>query len=391
MKLKVNFHLKILKLICGEITMSDAVKINLTIGRYLKQILGGTVQDSHIYALALMMTGLIRSKSANFDEIGRKSGQPSRAKFPSRVKLIHRFNKNKHVSYESHFLPFIEVVIASLGLTEFRLSIDSSKIGRNCLLLVIGLVYKKRVIPLVWLVYKGSKGHSGLDKQLELLNQVAALLPTDATVIITGDAEFDGTGVIEWLKAHPKWHYALRTAKNITVSLDPQTETQALADLAPAQGQETFLTGVRFTHHQVGPVNIAILWDEAEQEHFYLVTDADTLTQAQSWYRRRYRVETLFSDSKSRGFGLDKSGLRHPDRLARLLIAVFLAYIWMIFLGALVITDHHLGLIARTDRFTNSLFQLGRAYLDRILEEGWDIPVSLALPDPRSFVHLVLV
>jgi hypothetical protein len=276
-----------------------------------------------------------------------------------------------------------------LGLTEFRLSIDSSKVGRNCLLLVIGLVYKKRVIPLAWLVYKGSKGHSGLDKQLALLNQVAALLPAGAAVILTGDAEFDGTGVIEWLKAHPGWHYALRTAKNITIT-QPADEL-ALSDLAPLAGQDKFLTGVRFTHHQVGPVNIAILWDEAEQEHFYLVTDADTLAQAQKWYRRRYRIETLFSDSKSRGFGLDKSGLRHPERLARLVIAVFLAYIWMIYLGTLVITNLHLGLIARTDRFVNSLFHLGRAYLDRILEEGWNIPVSVALPDPGSFVHLVLV
>jgi Transposase DDE domain len=380
-----------LKLIFRKITMSDAVKMNLAISRYLKQILGGTVQDSHIYALAMMMTGLIRSKSANFDEIGRKSGQPSRAKFPSRVKLIHRFNKNKHVTYEHHFLPFIEVVIASLGLSEFRLSLDSSKIGRNCLLLTLGLVYKKRVIPLAWLVYQGSKGHSGLAKQLGLLNQVVALLPPWASVILTGDAEFDGTGRIEWLKTQPNWHYALRTAKNIIVSTDPPADERALADLAPASGQTKFLTGLRFTQQQVGPVNLAMLWDEAEQEHFYLVTDADTLVQTQSWYRRRYRIETLFSDSKSRGFGLDKSGLRHPDRLARLVIAVFLAYIWMIFLGALVITNQHLGLIARTDRFVNSLFQLGRAYLDRILEESWDIPVSVALPDPRSFVHLVLV
>jgi len=129
--------------------MSDAVKMNLAISRYLKQVLGGTVQDSHIYALAMMMTGLIRGRSSNFDQIGRKSGYRGGSKFPSRVKLIHRFVKNKNVTYEAHFLPFLEVIIASLGLTEFRLSIDSSKVGRNCLLLVIGLVYKKRVIPLV--------------------------------------------------------------------------------------------------------------------------------------------------------------------------------------------------------------------------------------------------
>ena len=63
----------------------------------------------------------------------------------------------------------------------------------------------------------------------------------------------------------------------------------------------------------------------------------------------------------------------------------------MIYLGALVICNRQLALIARTDRFVNSLFQLGRAYLDRILEDGRKIPVSVALPNPRSFVHLVLV
>lgn len=339
----------------------------------------------------MMMTGLIRSKSSHFDEIGRKSGSESGSKFPSRVKLIHRFIKNKHVSYESHFLPFIEVVIASLGLSEFRLSLDSSKVGRGCLILVVGLVYKKRVIPLTWMLYQGRKGHSSVEKQLELLNQVIALLPEGAAVILTGDGEFDGTGVIEWLKTQPSWHYALRTAKNIIVRGKDELEGLSLESLAPPPGEEKFLKDVLFTQQEVGPVNIAILWHQADQAHIYLVTDAQTLEQTQQWYRRRFNIETLFSDSKSRGFGLDKSGIRHPQRMARFVIAVFLAYIWMLYLGVLAIQSHNLGLIARTDRFFNSLFYLGRAFLDRILEEGWDIPISFQLPDPRSFVHLVLV
>jgi hypothetical protein len=371
--------------------MSDAGKINLSIARYLKQILDGTVHDSHIYALAMMMTGLIRSKSSHFDEIGRKSGQQGGSKFPSRVKLINRFIKNKQVSYDSHFLPFIEEVIASLGLSEFRLSIDSSKVGRGCLILVVGLVYKKRVIPLAWMLYKGRKGHSSVEKQLELLNQVSALLPEGSKVVLTGDGEFDGTGVIEWLKAHPTWHYALRTAKNIIIRGQDETEGQSLENLVPPTGEDKFLKELFFTQQEVGPVNMAILWHAADQEHIYLVTDAQTLEQCQQWYRRRFNIETLFSDSKSRGFGLDKSGIRHPERMARFVIAVFLAYIWMLYLGVLAIQSQQLGLIARTDRFVNSIFQLGRAFLDRILEEGWDIPISVALPDPRSFVHLVLV
>ena len=241
------------------------------------------------------------------------------------------------------------------------------------------------------MLYKGSKGHSSVEKQLELLNQVKALLPAGATVILTGDGEFDGTGVIEWVQAQPTWHYALRTAKNIVVRGQDDTEGQALETLAPVTGENKFLQAVFFTQQEVGPLNIAILWHEADQEHFYLVTDAQTLELTQKWYRRRFNIETLFSDTKSRGFGLDKSGIRHPERMARFVIAVFLAYIWLIYLGVLAIQDHHLGLITRTDRFFSSISQLGHAFLDRLLEEGWDIPVSLNLPDPRSFIHFVLV
>lgn len=369
--------------------MSDARKMNQAITAYLKQTLQGSVRDSHIFALAMMVTGLIRGKSSHFEQIGAKSG--ATAKYGSRVKQIYRFNKNKHVTYESHYLPFIQVVITSLGLSEFRLSIDSSQVGRNCLMLTIGLVYKQRVIPLVWMIYKGKKGHSSADKQIELLRQIRELLPEGAKIILTGDAEFDGTEVVTWFKAQPTWDYACRTAKNGVIRTSPQVEEQALQELAPPSGQNRFLSQVYFTHQAIGPVNIALLWNEAAGEHLYLVTSAQTLTEAQRWYRRRFKIETLFADTKSRGFGLHKSGLRDPQRLARFVIAVFLAYIWMIYLGVLVIREQRLDWVARTDRFMHSLFRLGCLYLDLILEEGSEIPVSFRLPDPGSFVHFVLV
>ena len=367
--------------------MSDARKVNRAITGYLKQVLSGTVRDSHIHALAMMITGLIRGKSAHFNKIGAKSG--ATAKYPSRAKQIQRFNKNSHVTYESHYLPFIEEVIASLGLMEYRLSIDTTQVGRNCLLLTIGLVYKKRVIPLVWTVFKGKKGHSSAATQLALLQQVQALLPAEAQVILTGDGEFDGTDVVTWLEAQRTWEYPCRTAKNSKVRASQSVAEHSLEDIAPLPGQSYQLNRLYFTHKEVGPVNIAFVWHEEKQEHIYLVTSATTLDQTRRWYKRRFKIETLFADSKSRGFGLDKSGIRHPQRMERFVIAVFIAYIWMIYLGVLVIQTGHLGLIARTDRFTHSLFQLGRLYLDRILEEAWAIPVSLHLPHPRSFVHFV--
>ena len=238
------------------------------------------------------------------------------------------------------------------------------------LYLTIGLVYKKRAIPLVWMVYKGKKGHSSAEKQLALLEQVCRLLPEGAKVLLTGDAEFDGTVVVNWLESQPNWDYACRTAKNIQVRLSPSGDWQALAELAPPAGESRLLANLYFTRQDVGPVNIAIIWNEQDQEHLYLVTSADTLQEAQTWYRRRFKIETLFADAKSRGFGLDKSGIRHPKRMARFVIAVFLAYIWTIYLGVLVIQDHQLGLVARTDRCMHSLFQLG-AFILTTLSMGF--------------------
>ena len=42
-------------------------------------------------------------------------------------------------------------------------------------------------------------------------------------------------------------------------------------------------------------------------------------------YSARWGIEPMFADFKSRGFGLEQSQLRSPDRLARLLLVMSLA------------------------------------------------------------------
>ena len=51
----------------------------------------------------------------------------------------------------------------------------------------------------------------------------------------------------------------------------------------------------------------------------------------------------VFADSNFRGFDLDKFDICHPHRMAHFQIAVFIAYIWMIYLGVLVFQTGYLG------------------------------------------------
>ena len=104
------------------------------------------------------------------------------------------------------------------------------------------------------------------------------------------------------------------------------------------------------------------------------------LEEACSAYSKRFRIETFFSDQKSRGFHLQKSHLSDPKRLSRLMIAACLAYHWVIYLGAYAL---HSGLhkaVHRTHRCDLSLFTLGKRLLRYFLNEEMPIPQVFGVP-----------
>ena len=96
-------------------------------------------------------------------------------------------------------------------------------------------------------------------------------------------------------------------------------------------------------------------------------------------YKKRFKIETFFSDQKSRGFNIHKSHLDNPDRIFRLLIASCLAYIWIIYLGTLAMRDKYYLQIHRTDRCDLSLFTLGIRLLEHFINSKLKIPIKFSV------------
>jgi hypothetical protein len=115
-------------------------------------------------------------------------------------------------------------------------------------------------------------------------------------------------------------------------------------------------------------------WGKEYKEPIYLVTNVETPEEAQFWYKKRFKIETLFSDLKGRGFGINKSHLSDPKRVARLLIAVCIAYIWVVCLGVFSQNNGWDKIIHRTDRCDLSLFQLGKLLLHFFLRNEQPLP-----------------
>jgi hypothetical protein len=238
---------------------------------------------------------------------------------------------------------------------------------------------KQRALPLVWMVVAQAKGHLPEDLHVQLVAQVQALVPATADVIFVGDGEFDGVTLQATLSDYG-WEYVCRTAKNVQLGEGDEEALFPFEAVNVQPGECIALPEVTFTQQAYGPVLVIAWWDAAYKQPIYLVSNMALCEEACHWYRRRYRIETFFSDQKSRGFNLQKSHLADPERLARLLIATCLAYIWIVYLGVVAQRDKWVAIIHRTDRCDLSLFQLGLELLEHFLNEGLPIPVAFKIP-----------
>ena len=128
-------------------------------------------------------------------------------------------------------------------------------------------------------------------------------------------------------------------------------------------------------------VLVSIVWEARWKEPLLLVSNLDFLMEAYGWYQRRFRIETFFSDQKSRGFYLGHSHISDTAHLERLLIGTCLAYLWMVCLGAWVVQSGHLALIHRADRCDWSLFHIGLCWIEYCLNEGLPIWIQFGLSE----------
>src|SRR5438309_2364778 len=110
------------------------------------------------------------------------------------------------------------------------------------------------------------------------------------------------------------------------------------------------LQEVQFTRGAYGPVMVLSCWAKGYQEPLYVVSNMDAAEEACRLYQKRFRIETFFSDQKSRGFHIHKSHISDPQRLARLLIAACLAYIWIVYLGSVGEREGWISIIHRMQR-----------------------------------------
>lgn len=355
--------------------MTDKMRVYTKVMQKLKKMMP-TMPQNQIVTIAMMVTGIVLGRKAQLSVISLEIPHP--AKPASLEKRFHRFVKNERFDAQVCYLPFAHLILSHLADKPLLLAMDGSTVGRGCMALMVGVIYRRRAIPLAWIVYKGEKGHTTADRHITVLQQLLPLLPESAEVILLGDGEYDTVEMLAWVTERTKWQFVVRTSKSNLITHSGQQ--YALRDLCGGHGSTTSVDHVLFTQQEFGPVMAVAWWGKQYDDPIFLISNCASPMLACRYYRRRFRVETLFSDKKSRGFHIEKSHLSDPARLVRLLLATSLAYIWLIHLGLMVShNEAKRSLIDRTHRTDKSLFRLGLDWLKYVLTHGLDFTVAFHL------------
>ena len=356
--------------------------INFHTYRTIKRSLAQTLhtrahshQEQHLNTLTLLICGIVGAQHVQFDKLASQAPIRGR-KNESLITRYRRFVKHKHISADAFWLPFARPLLKGLAQLPLTILLDGTTAGRGCVVLMASVVYRGHAIPLLWTVVKGKKGHLPEALHCALIGRLQELIAPDVSVTVLGDGEFDGVELQASLRAR-NWQYVCRTASSILISA--KDRVFSVGALPLARGEAVYMTDVRMTAKQYGPILLLGIWDAKQKEPLYLISSLSDPEEAYARYRVRFRIECMFANHKSRGFRIDKSHLKAPERLARLLIATSLAYVWIHAVAGFAQAQGWVEQFHRSDRCDLGLFQIGLRAIQYALREGLRLPVSFVL------------
>lgn len=335
--------------------------------------------------VALFSLGVVRAESCQQQTIARQVVCGERV--DSTARRLRRFLDNERFRLEVFFREWTRWVLSAYPAGKVVLLVDETKLEDQIGTMVLGLAWEGRCIPLAWRCYKANSSQDypeeGQVKLIEsLLKSVKPGMEGREDVLVLADRGIgtspDLCRAVEGLD----WHYLFRVTSQTKVCTDDNEFT--IADMV-TEGECWAMKGRVFKQRGQLPGHARALWSEGYDEPWALVTNDARITGFE--YAQRNWQEQSFRDLKSAGWQWDRSCIRHPDHMERLLVLLAIAYAWMLALGGVAVRR---GLAHPLQRFPDghirrhwSLFKEGLQLFAEVVYRQSECLFLTFLPDTR--------
>lgn len=280
---------------------------------------------------------VVRSQSSQVRKIAGVSG----GRADSQRRRLQRF-VNQRQPLKVFFQYWTSSLVRAFRQRQVVLVVDETKLKAVLGVMVVGMVYDGRCIPLAWRVYRANS-HAAYPREgqsrmiIRLLKQVQAGIPKGTKVRVLADRGIGTSPLLMRGIMAMGWTFLFRVTKQSKIVL-PDGQAVCFYDQVSMPEESFQASGRVFKKRGQIAAHVRVLWGKRAQERWALVTNDPTLT---GWeYAQRMWIEQAFRDLKSHGWQVEQRLYDAPERMERLWMLLAVAYGWMILLGAAVIACH---------------------------------------------------
>ncbi len=281
----------------------------------------------HISGLSDLAASVLSCHSVNTSELASVLPRDVRSD-EERYRYINRLLSNPRIdpfSVMGGYVPQVVNKLSSNGQTVV-LMMDQSKISQGFECLMVSLRMGNRAIPVAWRVVQ-TRGAIGFDVQESLLEAVLAMLPPGTDLLLSADRFYGTSALVAWCQGRG-WQYRVRLKGNLIF----QHQGSEITGNDAVRLKLDRLEDATFNNTEV-TTNIGIVNERGHEEPWIIAMDCQPSKHRTLDYGMRWGIESLFSDLKSRGFGITKTQLRHPERIERLMLVLAIATYWAVSTG----------------------------------------------------------
>ena len=281
--------------------------------------------------LAQFLLALLKVRSVSLAELA--TGFGGKAKVESHYKRLQRFFRGFEIDQDA--IARLLVRLVPVGDGPWRLAMDRTnwQFGKaDVNFLVRGVAWRGVALPLFWTVLD-KPGNSDTAERIALMERFLGVFGAGRVAALLADREFVGEDGFRWLQQNGiPFHQRLKrntlvpNAWNRMMRLDVRFgslkpgESHRLPGRRPVWGCFVHLSALRLD----------------DGDFLFIASSGAPQAEALDAYAGRWQVETLFGGLKSRGFNLEDTHLTHPERLAKLMGLLALAFAWTCRTGELL-------------------------------------------------------
>jgi hypothetical protein len=284
------------------------------------------------------------------------------------------------------FAPLLRWVLSFWGCRRLALALDATNLGDRFHILCVSVVYGGIGIPVAWKVLAGGQKEPWGPHWDALLGRLQGAVDPGWTVVVLSDRGLESAQLFGQITGCG-WHPAMRVKARGTFRPAGWGRWYSLAAFAPRVGSRFTATGLAYKSAEV-PLACTLMacWEAGHEDAWLLLTDLAPGSATACWYAFRSWIEQQFKFIKGGGLHWQHTRMSDPARAQRLWLALAVALLWLVVIGAEVQSDGRKETIgpvkAAAAARQHRLFVLGLAEWLAAQLSGRPLPQGKLAPEP---------